>query len=655
MTGRIIGLIFCAICIVSSVWSQKNPSDILFTVDGQPVTVGEFDYIYSKSKGDRVNYSKASVEEYLDLYTKFKLKVRKARDLQLDTIPVLKKELEGYRKQLASTYLLDKEVLDDLTKEAYDRLKYDVSISHIFFFVPKDAGDLLEKEVYNRAKGLKDDIIKGKIKFEEAAKNYSEDEPTGKDGGFLGYITAFYLKNFYQIENVAYTNAVGSVSEPVRSKYGYHLVKINDKRPARGEMEAAHIMIKVEEANQEGDVQARIRKIYKEVEGGLAFADAAKKYSEDETTAMKGGYLGVVAINKYEKAFEETIFRLEKDGDFSVPFRSSVGWHIVQRVKKKELGSYDEMQRGLKARVQRDGRFQIVQEEFIKKIKKENNFKEVESAKNAFTDDLDQSFLTLQWKSPLANAQTPLFTIGAETTTSAEFVQYLAKNANTRARQAESSTAQSVFNELYERFVGEKLMEYEESQLPVKYPEFKSLMREYEEGILLFEATNTEVWGKAAKDTIGLANFYEKNKKNYLWAERVEVTTYKMSNEHPTLLAKARKLAKKKSSDKVLAKINTDAELLTAETKSYEKGQNEVVDALEWKKKAMSENDLKGDAVSFVKIETVIKPEPKSFADARGYIIADYQNYLEEKWMEDLRKVYEVKINEEVLKGLIKN
>lgn len=654
MIKQIFSLILLILGLTTLTIAQQD-SDVLFTVDDTPVTVGEFKYIYSKSKGNDADFSKASVEEYLDLYTKFKLKVEKAREMKLDTIPALKRELDGYRRQLASNYLLDKEVLNDLVVEAYDRLQYDVSISHIFFQVSADADAATEKTILQKAKDVRDELTRGKIKFDAAADKYSEDRPTAENGGLLGYITAFYLKQFYEIENAAYNTEVGSVSEPVRTKYGYHLVKVNDKRPARGQVEAAHILLRVENPSEESDVQAKIRQVHKELKDGMDFAAAAKKYSQDESSAFKGGLLGNVSINQYEKSFEETIFRLENDGDYSMPFRSSIGWHIVQRVKKSQKEPLDKMERSLKARVQRDSRFKIVQDKFVETLKGENSFVENEANIKGLTESIDKSFLTPQWKAP-SGVEGKLFSINKQTVNVAEFVQFLSRNSANRGRQGRSSTPAQVFDNMYGEFVSKKLIEYEENQLATKYPEFKALMREYEEGILLFEATNLLVWGKAAKDTVGLMNYYDKNKGEYLWEQRVDATTYSMSNEHPTKLTLARKLARKKGSEKVLAKVNTaDAAILSASTKTYEKGQNKVVDGLTWKKGSMSENAIEGETVSFVKIESVVKPQPKSFQDARGYVIADYQNYLEQEWVSDLKKAYKVKINQDVLNQLVKN
>jgi len=632
--------------------NQSANDPVLFTVGNTPVKVSEFLYVYNKSNGtNKADFSQKSLDEYLDLYVKFKLKVQKAKDLKIDTIPSLQKELEGYRRQLASTYLMDKEVMGDLVEEAYERMQSDVNISHIFIA----ADETNDADVLKKMNGIKDEISKGKLTFEVAAGKYSDDEATKLEGGTIGFITAFYLRNFYEIENAAYNTPVGKVSAPVRSRVGYHLIKVNEKRPARGEMEIAHILLRVTNPGEEGKAQQIIRQAHKELEGGLTFEEGVKKYSQDEKTKSKNGVLGIASIGKYEANFEQNVFSLQKDGAYSKPFRSSVGWHIVKRVKKRDLLPLNQMSRSLKARVQRDSRFNVVQEKFIERLKEENTYSVDNKVMSSFVNSLDKSFLTLQWKAKQENYQSTLFTIANQSTTLGELVTYLSRSGNARVRNAKDANPADVFQGLYDNFVKRKLLAYEEAQLPTKYPDFKSLMREYEEGILLFEATNLLVWGKAAKDTVGLEKYYKKHKKDYLWNKRVEVTTYSMPNEYPTKFSKARKIAKKGSPEKVLAKIKTEKQtILTAESKSYEKGQNSDVDDLKWKKGYLSGDILKGDVISFLKIEAVIKPQPKEFSDARGYVIADYQEHLMEKWIGELQKEYKIKINKDVFNSLIK-
>jgi peptidyl-prolyl cis-trans isomerase SurA len=651
MTKQIV-TVFLLLASFSLIAQTNEKSDpVLFSVGKTDVNVSEFEYIYSKANGKKADFSEKSLKEYLDLYTKFKLKVQKAKDMELDTIPALKRELDGYRRQLASTYLQDKAILNDLVKEAHERMKHDVSISHIFVAVAGESDGTAE---LNKVKEIRNNISKGKIKFEAAAQEFSEDPSTAPEGGYLRYITAFDLKRFYQIENAAYSLKVGEVSDPVRTVYGYHLVKVNDKRPARGEMDAAHILVRVEDPKQEAAAQKKIRQAHKTLEKGTSFEEVVKEFSEDQASRLKGGALGVVSINKFEKSFEETIFRLEKDGEYSQPFRSKVGWHIVKRVKKRPLASLKEMERGLKARVQRDSRFEIVQKGFIERLKKEYDFKTNTANVAKLEAQVGKSFLTPQWKPDLNKLEGAAFSYADQSVSIAKLAEFLSRSVKERTNR-NNKDAKKVFGNLLEKFVSSNLTKYEESNLPEKYPDFKALMREYEEGILLFEATNILVWGKAAKDSVGLQQFYQENKKNYLWEERVEVTTYSMPNEHPTKLAKARKLAKRKNATKVSEKINTtELNILTATTSSYEKGQSKDVDALKWKKGSVGENIIKGDKVTFLKVEKVVKPQPKSFKDARGYIIADYQEFLEKEWLKELKKEYPLQVNEDVFKSLIK-
>ena len=654
MLRQIVCIAFLVLGIASLGTANPNPpsDSILFTVGQTPVTISEFRYIYGKTNGAKADFSKKSLDEYLDLYIKFKLKVQKAKDMQLDTIPALKRELDGYRKQLASTYLLDKEVLNNLVEEAHQRMKQDVSISHIFIQVPNSSDG---KKELARIENVQRQIKTGKLTFEAAAEEFSEDPSTASEGGYFKYITAFSLKKLYEIESAAYNTNPGQVSDPVRSQFGYHLVKVNAKRPARGEMEIAHILVRVADKAQEAAAQQKIRQAYKDLEKGVSFEDAAKKYTDDANSKNKGGQLGVATINQYEKAFEEYVFTLKNDGDITQPFRSSVGWHIVKRIKKRELAPLNEMKRGLKARIQRDARFKTVQNQFTEKLKKEHNFKLDEANISNLREEIDASFKTMQWRPKFANLEGTAFTFADKKVTIHQLVEFLSKSSGVRVRQSQSLLPKVIFDNLLNTFSSTKLMDYEETLLPEKYPDFKALMREYEEGILLFEATNVLVWGKAAQDSTGLQQFYQKNKKNYTWDERVEVTTYAMPNEHPTKLAKAKKLAKKKTSAQVLAGINTEEQtILSASTSTYEKGQNEEVDKLKWKKNYVGLDIYQGDTVKFLKVEKFIKKQPKQFKDARGYVIADYQEYLETQWVKDLKAAYPVKVNDQLFQSLIK-
>ena len=329
-------MLLCSLLIGFSVLSLAQDTDpVLFTVDGLPVHVSEFKYIYSKTNGDKADFSKKSLEEYLDLYVRFKMKVKKARDMKLDTIPSLQQELAGYRRQLANSYLVDKEVTEKLVREAYARSKKDIDISHILFLIKPDAPAADTLAMYQKAMAAKKRLDAGES-FSKVAREVSQDKTAKTNGGRIGFLTALLPSGFYQMENAMYNTPTGKVSLPVRTPVGYHLIKKEGERPARGEIEVAHILIRNDKHPNNG-AKAIIDSLYQELQNNGDFTDLAKRHSEDGRTAKRGGYLGIFGINKYERKFEDAAFALSKDNEISKPFASSIGWHIIKWMSKKRI------------------------------------------------------------------------------------------------------------------------------------------------------------------------------------------------------------------------------------------------------------------------------------------------------------------------------
>ncbi len=650
-------MITCSLILGLSLMSYAQTDDpILFNVDGVPVYVSEFKYIYTKTNGDKANFSKESLEEYLDLYVRFKLKVKKARDMKLDTIPSLQQELAGYRRQLANSYLVDKEVTEKLVREAYERSKKDIDISHIMFLVKADASPADTLAAYQKAMKAKKRLDAGED-FSKVAKEVSEDKAAKSNGGRLGYLTALLPDGFYQMETAMYTTPKGQVSMPARSSMGYHLIKVHGDRPARGELEVAHILIR-NDKHPNGAAKALIDSLHQAILNGSDFTELAKTYSEDNRTAKRGGYIGIFGINKYERSFEDGAFALNKDGDISKPFSTSIGWHIVKRISKKELGAYDLARRRLQPKVQADQRYHLAKDVMVSRIKAENNFIENRALLKSFTDTLSNKFLTPRWKAPKQNATTKqvLFSFNDQTRFELwRFLSYCQRATRERIRQRNASV-EAVLNKLYHDYVSEKAIAYEESQLESKYPDFKALMREYEEGILLFEATKLQVWDRASQDTIGLKAFHAKNAEKYQWGERAEVTAYTVKASAKDQIAKIRKCAKKDGTEKLLAKYNKKEQLITVQEQLFEKGKNKAVDAIHWKKGHLTDTETLSinNSLRFYRINKVQPPQNKSLKEARGYIIADYQDYLEKAWIKELEAEYTVKINTDVLEDMVK-
>ncbi|MBX2890612.1 MAG: peptidylprolyl isomerase [Saprospiraceae bacterium] len=640
--------------VASFAFAQNDP--VLFTVKDNPVTVSEFKYIYSKTNQDKADFSEQSLRDYLDLYVKFKLKVQKARDMELDTAPSLRSELDGYRRTLANSYLIDKEVTDKLVRETYDHTLQDVDISHIFVACDRNAPAADTLIAYNRAMNWMK-TVKGGVAFEKLAADSSEDKSAKDNHGNLGFVTAMLPDGYYLMEKAIYSAKPGEM-RVVRSYSGYHLVKINAFRPARGEVEVAQILLRKGESEEQNAAQRmRADSAYQALKNGAKWDDLCAAISEDKMSAPKGGYLGFFGINRYQRSFEEAAFALEKDGDFSPPVETSIGWHIIQRKSRRPIAAFDVAKRALTERVKRDSRSEVAKQSMIERIKKENKFKEFPKALDEWSDkQTDSIFLTFKWKPDSLKSQTPLMRFNDKNYTVADFEDYCARAGRDRMRGAGYPLEETV-QRLYKNWSDETAMIYEESQLDKKYPEFKSLMREYEEGILLFEALKQNVWDKANTDTVGLQKYFDVNlSQKYKWDERARANIYTLKTDDPKVLASVREYAAKNPAAKVLDKFNKkDNETLTVMERIYEKGKNKELGNL-WK--AGDLTDAKTDAntktASFIKIEEIIPPTPKTLSEARGYAVADYQDYLEKQWIEELRREYPVKVNEEVLKTLIK-
>lgn len=651
MSKRIFVIIF-AFVLANNVFAQDDPT--LFTVGDTEIGLEEFKYIYQKNNGKNADFSEASLKEYLNLYMTFKMKVQRARDVQLDTVPALMNELETYRKQLSNNYLTDREIMSSLTEEAYERMKNDIKISHIYVRVGEDASPKDTLEAYKKIQDLYQQLTIGKD-FAALAKELSEDESTKDNGGQIGYITALQLPGFYDLETAAYNTAEGSFSKPVRSRIGYHILFVNDVRPARGQIELAHILFRViDKDKDEASAKQRAEDAYRALQGGQAFENIAKTKSEDEKTAPKGGYIGYISIGQYESAFEEAAYSIGQDGEFSRPFRTSVGWHIVKQVSYPGIESLDNVKGRLKNQIRKDTRFEIVQAALVENIKKEAGFTINQAIYDEFMNGLDESFATYQWNAPTGSSTETLYSLGGKKYTVNDFNVYLKRMAGTRVRFGRDKKPQEAGLMMFNEFVQQEALKYEENQLEDKYPDFKALMREYREGILLFEITKQEVWDKSSTDTTGLQQFYEQNKDNYKWDERAQVTIYTLNTSDEKLIRKFEKTARKKSAEAVVKKMNKNQDIVTFEVKTYEKGKNKLVDATNWEVGRLSSSQKEGEKLKYIKVDSILPTSVKSLSEARGYIIADYQEYLEQEWVKDLKASYPIKFNETVFKTLIK-
>lgn len=640
-------LTLCCMWMSLVLMGQKG-DPVLFTVADKPVHISEFLYIYSKTNRDKADFSKASLEEYLDLYTKFKLKVQRARDLKLDTIPSLKQELEGYRQQLADSYLLDKQVTDRLIKEAYDRSKKDLSISHIMIALRKNPTARDTMLAYKKIMAAKKELDDGGY-FMEVAQTHSDDKSVKDNKGNIGYFTAPFPNGLYAFENAAYSLKKGAYSNPIRTQLGYHIIKVDNERSARGEIEVAHVLVRKKTPNAKEQIEA----IHQELVNGGNFEAIAKQKSQDKNTASKGGYVGVFGISTYEKAFEDAAFSVANDEGISAPFETQSGWHVIKRISKKPVPEFDKAKTRLKAKIQKDARFELAKEEMVRQIQRENNFTENKNTVSAFASTVGKDFTTFSWKAPGNKSSEKIFSLGDANYTLGDFTDYLGNSGRKRMQYSNGNPIYAVMT-MYGDYVSETTLKYEERNLEKKYPDFKALMREYREGILLFEITKQEVWDKASQDTTGLANFYTQNKSKYKWKERAKISQYSITDFSAT--DKIRKASQNSNPAEVKRKFNKDTEVVMIKELTVERGRNKVLDGMSWEAGRLSPvtPDKATKSFSFIKIEEVLPAGDKKLEDARGYVVADYQDHLEKRWIEELKKAYNVKVNKKTLKNLAK-
>jgi len=674
---------------------SKMEDPILMNIGNSAITLSEFESVYTKNRGkDESAKDPKALDTYVDLFVTFKMKVKEAEEMGLDTSAAFRNELSGYRKQLSQPYLTDKDVNDKLLNEAYDRMKWDIHARHILVKLDENALPKDTIEAYTRAMIIRYNLLGKPVpasmlseyeamvkkhidpktptpkdaeeekrlaaiknlsktagtgavneKFTNIAKSVSDDPSAKDNGGDLGYFTSMQM--VYPFECAAYDTKIGEISLPVRTRFGYHLVKVEDKRPARGEVQVAHIMINAKAglpAQDSINAKNKIDEIYAKLKKGEKFEDLATAFSDDKGSARKGGELPWFGSYKMPIEFETASFALQNNGDVSEPVKSRFGWHIIKRLDRRGVPKFDDIKNELKSKISKDTRSNKGRESLIVKLKTEYKYKETPKMKEEFIPLLDSTYFQSKWTATKASKLNKgMFVLAGHTYTQADFAKYLESHMTRRAK----TDPALIINENYHNWVDESIVSYEETQLDRKYPEFRALMQEYRDGILLFDLMDKKVWSKAVKDTTGLKEFFEKNKNNYLYDERADASVFSAANAK--IAEEARKMVEKGKSDKeILEKLNKDSQLnLTIDAKIFSKGENTLVDA-NWNPglSATKEADKK---FSFVRVNKILKPSPKSLAEAKGAATSDYQNFLEKDWIESLKKKYPVSIHKDIL------
>ena len=637
--------------------TQKIASDnkTLFTIGTEAVTADEFKYVYGKNNfnKDTIDIRK-DAQEYLDLFINFKLKVKEAEYLGLHKTEEFKKEYEGYKKQLAKPYLSENKASEKLILQAYDRLQTEISASHILIRVDEKAKPEDTLRAYNKVMEFKSQIEAGKD-FNAVASEFSEDSSAKSNQGKLGYFSA--LQMVYPFEEAAFNTEIGGVTDPVRTRFGYHLLKVHDKRPAQGTVRVSHIMLKLNRNSQPEEAEkakAKADEIYLQLKNGGDWQALCAEFSDDTRTKATEGVLPLFSTGKMVPEFEKAAFTLKEPGDIAAPIRTAYGWHIIKLNERKGIEPFDEIKESLRTRISRDTRSQINKKAVIERLKRENNLTTNQPVLDKVVLAADSSLLDNRWNyvetNPLLNET--ITRIGGDNISVRSFYDFVMQN---QKRKNKRVTPADFISELYNDFTDKSILEYEEAHLEEKYEDYRMLAQEYHDGILLFQLMDEKVWTKAVEDTVGLNGFFDRNRNDYQWKERARGTILNASSE--SILEDAKKRAIAMNDDaKALKSLegvyNRDKPLsLQVNTGLFEKGNEAALNEADWQ--TGSHEFHKNNRHYSVTIDEILPSSPKKLNEIKGQVISDYQNELEAEWIEELKAKYAVVVDKKVLEKTI--
>ncbi|MCF6222687.1 MAG: peptidyl-prolyl cis-trans isomerase [Flavobacteriaceae bacterium] len=606
--------------------NAQDKEKIIFTIDGENSYDAEFIRVYQKNKDIVVESEKKKIEDYFELFLNFKLKLKQAHDISLDTSSTYISELAKYKEQLISPYLQNPEATDSLVKQAYNRTVNEVSASHILIKIAPDAIPKDTILAFERISLARNEILKG-VPFKDVALKFSEDPSVKINSGSLGYFSAFSM--VYEFENTAYNTEIGETSKPFRTQFGYHLIYVTDKRKSLGEIQVAHIMVK-SKSEDSTYAKNKINEIYNKLEQGDDFAQIALEHSDDQSSAKKGGILPQFGTGRMIGSFENTAFGLKNIGDFSKPFQTNYGWHILKLLNKYPVKSYDILHDKLEIKVKNGSRFKYVEKSLALKLSKNYTIVEHREILSAFY---------LHYEEKMKSDQT-LMRIEDVIYTAKDFYDF--KNDNKDKN----------IEKLYGSFKDRNIIEYYKNNLEYTNKEFAVTYQEYKDGLLLFELLQKNIWDKAETDSIGLLNYFNDNIKKYTWKRRAELTIASCTNKE-----KAESVRKYLQEGKTVSEIK---ELLNEgalihvlfSSGTLEEGSDKLPENYLFSNGVSGIYDDNDNHFTIINVSHIIPPVAKKLNESRGEVINDYQNYLENIWVKNLREIYKIKINKKNLKKL---
>lgn len=609
--------------------NAQQQKKVLFTIANEPVYTDEFIKVFNKNRDIVAEENKKSIEEYLELYINYKLKLKQAYDLKYDTVSAYKKEFAKYKEQLIAPYLIDNNAADALVKEAYERSKKEIRASHILIMLDPKASPKDTLKAYQKLIEARNKIING-ASFEEVAKEYSF--PSAKRNGVdLGYFSAFSM--VYPFENAAYNTKLNEVSMPFKTQFGYHIVTVTDIRDSKGEVEVAHIMIS---EHQQDSLYAKnkIKELYAKIKQGERFEILAKLHSDDRNSSINGGKLPKFNATRMIKPFADVAFSLKNVNDISKPFKTRFGWHIIKLIKKYPIKDFDEIKGELTKKVKESKRYKVAGTSIVKRL-----INEYKINKN---DTLINSFINNDSITVADNLDKTIFSINDTYIPLKDLVKFKEKQPYKNNKDN------------YSDFFESKILDYYKNNLEKTDTDFAFTLQEYKDGLLLFDLLQDKVWNRAEKDTLGLKNFFDKNQQNYFWKKRGDVIIASCTKNENAIKVK-KYLEEGKSIDEIKKLVNEGPTIHVLFTKGVlEENNNKFPKEFKLSNEGVFGVFKTNNNFNVIQVRKIIAPQPMLLKEAKGRAINDFQEYIEQQWIKELRQKYPIKIKKKVLKKLLK-
>jgi peptidyl-prolyl cis-trans isomerase SurA len=614
----------------------------------EKVSVDEFLRIYQKNNQSTTSYSEKDVQEYVELFTLFKMKLQEAKRMRLDTLPMLKEDYQKYTDQLVQNHFVDKNYIENIWKAQYEHMKYDVKVAHIMVKCAPNANPSDTLIAYNKLNYLRQQATKDN--FAKLATENSEDQSSAIKGGLLGYITAFMT--FPEFEQPCFQTPIGAISSIFRTQYGYHIIHVLDKRAARGKIKVAHIYLKKSEKPEVAEKQ--IQEAYKQIMSKkITFENAVKKYTEDASTKETYGVLNEFGVSEMVNDFEEQCFALKNPGDLSKPFMTEYGWHLVKLIEKIPVKGYEDSKDYIKQRMANDPRVNNLKGIAYSRMLDKYKFTEPPANLSPLMANMPDTFFMIKnWvlKPMKATESNTLFSFAGKSFNLKDFSNCVNTNYNT----ASSKSKKDAIDAMYAAYKEKVIWQMAKELLSAEDKTYSQLESEYMNGLLIFEIMDREVWKKALADTLGSMKMYEEVKSNYWFKDRVMLEGIKTKKTEglDTYVQSLTSLSAKVVFEKI--KQSKDSNEFVYYERTIERGDYPEID------KAM---DAKAISVQFkdedkssilAKVVKLLPPSIKPYSEIKGRIQNLYQNKLEKEWGRSLRSRYPVKINNIELSKIIK-